>query len=481
MRNLILSLAILIGLTGVANAAANTCYDPEVFGAIPNDGLDDAPAFQHAVDLAMQHGYDVCVGPGDFNIFPRNWNIPLGVPARLYAVFVTGSSRVVTIRGAGKGATRLLMSGNGGNGTWHMIGSEATAGFVLEHMTLDGSARTGGYAEHQMLIQCGYGTKNCVIRDVVAYHPELGPAAGGDCLSVVGGYTAAELVENVTVEDSEFPFCDRSAIAIQRSTRRVTVQRVQMKAGDQALDMEATDAADEFRWSQDISIRDVIVHGNGGVSMSLGRAKRIRFESSSVLNGTVLFLTAHSSSFSDVNIECPDTDISCIDVRRAVRGVELNNIRIVKPVGAVIPGPLLTVTTDPEGSPEGVRIVGGEYVQTTQEKGIFVGSAKVRIDDVEFRYEGPVPGNNNAVAIVVNTTTPSKPAEARIRDNTFNGTWTKGVLLGSNLGVVTVKDNIGTAQTGVQCEALGTTKARLVSDNVFFKSDGSVAPNPGCL
>lgn len=481
MRNLLSLIFFFLVLCGAATSpqAQTLCYDPTVFGAIPGDGLNDAPAIQHAADLAGNHGYEVCLGSGSFNVFPRNADFTVPWPARLYSIFISQTANSVTIRGAGT-ATRLIMSGSCGNGTCFMIGSERQNGFALEDMTLDGSGRSGGFAEHQHLVQFGYGTKNAAIRRIVGYHPELGPSAGGDCVSIVGGYNQAELVEGVTIEDSEFPFCDRSAIAIQRSSRRVTIQRVRMAAGDQALDMEATDAADEFRWPQDISIRDVIVFGNGGVSMSLGRAKRIRFESSSVLNGTILFLTAHTSSFRDVNIECPDTDVSCIDIRRAIKNVELANLRVTKVVGAVIPGPLVTVTTDPEGSPEGVRIVGGEFTQTTAEKGVFVGSASVRIEDAEFHYAGPVPGGGNATAIVVNTTKVGDPADVRIRDNTFVGGWTRGVLLGSNLGKVLVTGNWGTAATGVLCELAGTTVMRLVSGNFFFKTDGSAAPVTGC-
>jgi hypothetical protein len=260
----------------------------------------------------------------------------------------------------------------------------------------------------------------------------------------------------------------------------LVVNRVKGKAGDQFLDSEATGILGEEQWIQDLHIEDVYIEGHGGIALTLGRSKRVRLEKTFIENGTLFMLTGKSTSFRDVTVQCPDTDIACIEVRRAVSGIVLDNIKVYKPEGALINGPLLTVTTDADGSPEGVRITGGEFTQTTQEKAIFVGSSKVKIKDVEIKYSGPVPGGGNATAIVVNTTMSTKPAEVIVRDNAFRGTWTRAVLLGSNLGISIVEDNYGTAETGVLCEALGTTQYRKIDNNIFFKSTGQVANNAGC-
>src|SRR5438067_2928902 len=57
------------GMAAAGGSGPGGCYDPAQYGAIPDDGLDDRPAAQKAIDAAAAAGGGrVCFGAGHWTL-----------------------------------------------------------------------------------------------------------------------------------------------------------------------------------------------------------------------------------------------------------------------------------------------------------------------------------------------------------------------------------------------------------------------------
>jgi hypothetical protein len=216
------------------------CIDPVSFGAIADDDLDDAPAFQRAIDAAVDAGAEVCVGPGVWLLGRKTGH------AGSLELF-TGP---VTIRGAGA-ASVLRMAGDGQLRSWRGIYLRGAHDVVIRDLAIDGLAATNT-EEQTHLAELGPDTHNVQIRRV-SFGPmrqpdqQVGEGIGGDCLRFLG--EIGHEVTDVMVSDSQFVDCDRSGIGVQRALQRITLVRDTISGtGDTAIDFEPTSrgAIDDF-------------------------------------------------------------------------------------------------------------------------------------------------------------------------------------------------------------------------------------------
>jgi hypothetical protein len=209
-----------------------SCVDPVTYGAVPDDHGDDAPAFQRAIDQAIEQHAEVCIGPGVWNLAR-----PSG---RLGSVGLTGGP--IAIHGAGP-ATVLRMSGPGHHHDWRAISVRNAHDVVIRDLTIDG-LDAFDTEEQTHLIELGPGTHDVVITNVTLgpmRRPDqrVGDGIGGDCLRLLG--EPGREVADVTVVDSRFVDCDRSGVGVQRALRDITLAHDTITgAGDTAIDFEPT-------------------------------------------------------------------------------------------------------------------------------------------------------------------------------------------------------------------------------------------------
>jgi hypothetical protein len=432
------------------------------------DGVVDNAAFNAAVAEAGANGGKVIVPAGLWELGPGD--TALGNPFRQYSVLAYNTTYPVTIE-CEPGAV-IRMVGNGGGGTWAMFGSENQDGFHVENCFLDGSGRTGGYAEHQHLVKFGYGSKNVSVTKSIMFHPTLGDSAGGDCISTVGGYTQAELVERLVVDRVWGVVCDRSFLLLQRSVRHAKITNSGGYAdGDQVIDSEASDAADPFRYIYDVTIDNFLSIGHGGLSAQFGRGARIRVQNSAFLNGTVTFQSCRDCSLDNVEIQGGYTDNAVLYVRRAEERLTVFNSHITRPLDATINIPLVQVTADMEGQPIDLKFIGNRLLQTTADPGFLIHSGQMITmlgNTIEY---APTTNGPNAVAIVLNTTITGKNAGGIFNANYIKGVWKKTAIFGGNSAPVIFSSNIVSGPgIGIECSTGGPI---VTSANVFTTSTGA--------
>ncbi|HEY4240992.1 MAG TPA: hypothetical protein VGM88_14310 [Kofleriaceae bacterium] len=212
---------------------ATLCFDPAAYGGKPDDDKPDNAAIQKAVDAAEAvHDGTVCLGAGVWNVTK--------LPGKVGSIEVTGSVR---IRGVGP-KTILRMTGPAGRHDWRALEIwHGAHDIVLSEFRIDG---LGAFdtEEQTHLIELGPDT-----RDVTVARMQLGPmrwsvqevgaGIGGDCIRLLG--EPDHIVQDVTIAQSKFVDCDRSAIGMQREVHDLVVADIDATAvGDQAIDFEPT-------------------------------------------------------------------------------------------------------------------------------------------------------------------------------------------------------------------------------------------------
>ena len=208
------------------------CIDPATYGAVPDDHKDDAPAFQRAVDEAIESHADVCIGPGVWNLARR--------PGHVGAIDVTGGP--IALRGAGA-RTVLRLTGPGQHRDWRILYVKNAHDVVIRDLTLD-ALDASDTEEQTHLIELAPGTHDVVIGNVTfgpMRRPDqrVGQGVGGDCIRMLGepGHEVADVV----IADSTFVDCDRSGVGFQRALRDIALVRDTIRnTGDTAIDFEPT-------------------------------------------------------------------------------------------------------------------------------------------------------------------------------------------------------------------------------------------------
>jgi hypothetical protein len=236
------------GCSGPALAAqaAAGCFDPVSYGAIANDGRDDREAAQRAIDAASVSGGDVCFGSGVWDLTRS----PPGTYNRFAALSVHAPR--VNIRGAGKFATILKMSGDvGGSTAWTIALDPGTDGTTISDLAID-TAQTTHQDEQSHAIAIGTGVcagalcaapvANVTVQRVRFNHPVRAGERKGDCIRVAGN-TPATQAKNIKLLDLDILSCARSGIAMQRNVNGLIISRSYFDGdsiGASMIDGEAT-------------------------------------------------------------------------------------------------------------------------------------------------------------------------------------------------------------------------------------------------
>jgi len=215
-------------------APAHACVDPAAYGAAPDDGVDDRPGIQAAIDYAASiGGGEVCLGAGTWDVTKS----PIGTYDRFAAI--SWHSPNISLRGAGELATTIRMVGDGGAGKANVVSLDPGASWArVSDLAIDTSL-TFNTDEQSHAIEVGTGVGSCAtcppvtdvtIQRVRINHPVIPGERKGDCVRVFGNYTNTE-ARNIKLLDLDLLACARSGIALQRNANYVTVSRVYF-AGD---------------------------------------------------------------------------------------------------------------------------------------------------------------------------------------------------------------------------------------------------------
>jgi hypothetical protein len=223
------------------------CIDPATYGAIPNDGLDDRPAIQSAIDAAAAAGgREICLGAGVFDVTTA----PIGSYNRFAAL--SWHAPNVILSGAGELATVLRVSGDqGGAGPIGIVSLDPGAmGAAIRDLAFDTiSATNTGEQFHAIEIGSGVGdtptgpsVTGVIVERVRFDHPVIPGQRKGDCIRLLGNSEASE-VRNVRLADLDFSACARSGVSMQRNVNVLTIARSYFdadKIGGAPIDGEAT-------------------------------------------------------------------------------------------------------------------------------------------------------------------------------------------------------------------------------------------------
>jgi hypothetical protein len=305
--------AVQAASTPTAGSGAGGCFDPEDFGAIPDDGVSDRVAIQAAMDAATSAGGGtVCLSAG-------HWTLDRA-PIGSYDRFAALSTHAPHLGFTGNGpATELdLVGDQGGSDVAAISLDPGAADVTIERLTIDMS-QTTNTSEQTHAIEVGSGicstangtcsqpVTDITLRDVRLLNP---PATDGhrkgDCLRLLGN-TPATAVKRVTVTGASFINCARSGIGVQRNVFSLAVlgSHFGQTIGDTPFDAEPTggDFADDLRLvgnsfadapvNQDVAIstyRHVTITGNTffGKGLDLYRTQDV------VVSGNTFEVTAIS-------------------------------------------------------------------------------------------------------------------------------------------------------------------------------------------
>lgn len=454
---------ILLTLLVMTGSAAAAEFKPESYGAIAGDGLPDNAAVQEAADRAGAAGIWAGTAGGDLVIdkmydLDSRWAQPIGNPWRFFSIVITGNTKPLVIRAENGGGFRAVGDWKGGTG--YLMGIYKNgAPVVLRDLYLDMSARCAGIDEavqncrdeQQHALQLDLGAQNILLDHLMIFHPSLGDSAGGDCIRMLGGYTDADLVRNITIHNFVPLVCDRSAIGFQRSVRNVLVDTlVSVGNTDNDLDMEATgvDPNNEDTWIQDVTIRNALISKNGGNAITTGRGIRLRVEDSTILGGGIFSVSCRDCLIEGSTlIQGALSGDAPIGAIRANERLKIIGNRLGRMAGATSTDALLYVVSNNDFYPQDTLVMGNSFTVSKNAPAMRLENADATIVANTFRFDGPPPVNANAVAINVRSLSGTLvPASAIIHGNRFVGAWdvavqTSGVATGL-VGAVVLNGNV---------------------------------------
>lgn len=433
------SLALVVALAaGDVVAGAPPVHRPsDNFGAIALDGVADNEAIQKAFYDAGLDGGEVIID-GVYEVRQGAWQ-SLGNPYRRFGVYVTQNAKTVRVRCIGGGGFRAIGPIAGTGTDFILVGTLFTmAPVFFDGCHFDMSARESGWSEQQHALELFYGSKQVHGRDLVFYHPSLGPSAGGDCIRMVGGYTEGELVRDVSFTDTTFLACDRSEFGFQRSVQGVSINHfIAIGGTDNNLDQEATGVLDPILDPDGLTrIRDIHVSGatiirpGGGNAVTLGRGIGMSLRDSAILGASVYMLSCEDCILDTVRIQAPcSTEGAAITVRRTSRRVTLDRLSISRASGCTgAADPLVYIVADPDGRPADIALTNSVIRQSASNVAVMVRASGADLRGNTIRYEGPTPANSNAVAVVYET----------LYDNRASGTMVGNSVVGAWYAVANV-------------------------------------------
>lgn len=425
-----------------------SCVDPAAYGAVPDDGRDDAPAFQQAVDQAIAQQADVCVGPGVWNLARREGHVG--------AVDVHGGP--ITIRGAGASSV-LRLTGPGKKHDWRVLYVKNAHDVVIRDLALD-ALDAVDTEEQTHLIELAPDTHDVVIARV-AFGPmrrpdqRVGQGVGGDCIRMLG--EPGHEVHDVVIADSTFTDCDRSGIGFQRALRDITLIRNTISGtGDTAIDFEPTGRGE----IENVAMIDLTVRhpptaqsawavSLGGIGKDL--ASRVAMTRVSLEGGGISMLNVEHVEVADSLITShPHTgDRPTISIIRHASDVRIVRTTVTRDAGAD-PGFLIRAAHNNGTAPVGLVIAGNTLKQATPHPLIgAISTSDVRVRDNVVEYTGGDP----SVALVLASAVIGDMTGVAIEGNRITGALA-GVVTGTRRGRntvgVAVKGNRGAGED-VRC------------------------------
>lgn len=425
-----------------------SCVDPAAYGAVPDDGRDDAPAFQQAVDQAIAQHAEVCVGPGVWNLARREGHVG--------AVDVRGGP--ITIRGAGKQSV-LRLTGPGKKHDWRVLYVKNAHDVVIRDLALDALAATDT-EEQTHLIELAPDTHDVVIARV-AFGPmrrpdqRVGQGVGGDCLRMLG--EPGREVHDVVIADSTFTDCDRSGIGFQRALASVLLIRNTITGtGDTAIDFEPTGRGA----IDDVAMIDLTVQhpataqsawavSLGGIGMDM--ANRIALRRVSLEGGGISMLNVAGVEVADSFITSHPKmgDRPTISLIRKASDVRIVRTTITRDASSD-PGFLVRAAHNNGSAPVGLVIAGNTLEQATPHPLIgAISTSDVTVRDNVVDYTG----GDASVTLVLASAVIGDMTGVHIEGNRVTGALA-GVITATRRGShsvgVAVKGNRG-ATEDVRC------------------------------
>jgi hypothetical protein len=400
-----------------------------------------------------------------YDIESRANQTSLGNPWRTFGVFINANPRSFLVRAENGGGLRAIGNWYGAAG-YMLVVYKNGAPITLRDLYLDMSQRCAGLEEpcrdeQQHAMELDYGAQHVRIEDMTINHPSLGESAGGDCVRMVGGYTDAELVRDIYIRGLVGLACDRSLLSFQRSVRQVTAEHIlSMLADDNDIDMEATgtDPNNQDTWIQDVTLRSVLVVKNGGNGITLGRGIRLRVIDSAVLGGAIFALSCRDCLIQGSTfLQAPASVDAPVSAIRSSERLKILGNRIGRMAGSTTTQALLVIASNNGLYPTDTLIQGNDFAVSYNAPAVRIDNADANIVSNTFRFTGPLPTNQNAVAVVAQSLPGTAvPASVLVMGNRFLGPWQVAVQVSGTatalVGAVVVTSNIfDGAKTALRC------------------------------
>ena len=355
MKKTIFALTILLGVIAcerfdtqqqeAALTSATACANPADYGAIPDDGIDDGPAFRAMyASPGVMHG---CAGAG-------HWKLG---PYRLASVTLHQGQ---TLTGVGP-ATVFDMTGDAGGGAWY--GFDVQGGqlrsFSMNQIGIVNPDNAG--QNHMIQISAG---DSAVVSDVV-----LGPGGGpgfGDCIRLLGTDSTHQVTRAVISHVVALQ-CSRDGIGLQHDVTSVSVVgSVFESISDQDLDYEPSSVGPV----RGTFLGNIFVHASANhayaitLSDSDGGNETI-FSGNVVINGNVQMTRGDNVAFvGNTILGDPVASTTTLGVIRNSTGLRIEGNYIMRPTSAPVAN-VVVLNQNNGGSPSNATIASNRIVQGT--------------------------------------------------------------------------------------------------------------------
>jgi len=440
-----IALVALLAVVALSSTARAECADPVMFGAVPNDGVDDAPEIREALAATGE----VCLGPGVWD---------LGYAYSSGSVTV-GPGQIV--RGTGP-ATVLRMSGDAHAGTWFGV---TVQGGVLSDLAVTQSITNPDPAGQNHLVRVNQSDGSRLER--LALGP--GSVGGGDCIQLLGN-TAD--ITGLVISDVVALGCERSAIAIQHGVASGVVTGVVLNARTGSeIDYEPTSPGPTIlAWSG-----AVLLHTSSARALTMsdsGGTNRSTFVGMMILGGNVQAVRASGVTFTgNVIVGSSSSATSTLEVIRDSVGLRVFGNLIVRPAG--VAGTALRVVCNQGLCPSRALLADNVIEQSTagfaiETDGLQMSTIRGNVITTSWTYAIKLGATIRGPDVVA--------VEGNVIESTTGGTGAAIYLAASTvnaMGRVLVMGNVGRGfSTGVLCANLMSAGVR-ITENLL----GSV----GCL
>jgi hypothetical protein len=386
-------------------------FSAESFGAQPDDGLDDRPGLQEAVDSACDAGGGIVrLQAGLYELSPN----PQVGATNVESIAI----RCSNVRLTGEGLSTVLQAtGDSLGRDWNLIQIRSTPAdpVPVRNIEIDNMLLSGVGAwntpEQTHLVQIGVGPVESVsMHHLWFYHPVrqkpdlTGNEKGGDCVRLLGGPDKA--VRFVQITDSQFLDCDRSGISFQREVFDVIIDsNMFLAVGDQHVDQEPTGVGALGRTV--VSSNLFMGGAQGAFAVTLTGNAIDQPSSDVVFARNVLFgrglslINVQRAVVSDnVIMSHIATADGVIHARKATEDIVLRGNRVERMAGSA-PGPVLSLVPYSSGFPGKWRIDGNRFVSKADGFGLNLDSVSdVSISNNDFEFHGPSEGTFAAIRLI---------------------------------------------------------------------------------